>query len=115
MNSREALEAAAKLDSANSLLGNLLAEARARLDRYLAANRLIAEARVLQQQGRLGEAEERLNRAHALDPANAEAVRLGGKVRAPMIARTPVRQYEKQTECRFFGSSSRRCMVRRRL
>jgi serine/threonine-protein kinase len=77
----QSLEACARLDSTNVMIGARLEEARVRLDASVRANRLVSEARFQQQKGLLTEAQERLQEALALDPDHTDAPRLSQRVR----------------------------------
>ena len=82
----ESLEFGARLDSANMVVPARLAEAQAWLDKYTRANRLVAEARYLQQKA-LPEALGRVEEALELYPAHTEALRLRHRYREELELR----------------------------
>ncbi len=76
----DCLTLAARLDSRNSTIATRLEQARARLEAHGRANHLVAEARVAQQKGKLGEAAGRLQEALSLVPDHPDALRLRQRV-----------------------------------
>jgi Protein kinase domain len=82
----ENLEFAARLDPANVVVAARLAEAQSWLDRYTRANRLVAEARYLQQKA-LPEALGRVEEALELYPPHTEALRLQHRYREELELR----------------------------
>ncbi|HTX33778.1 MAG TPA: protein kinase [Bryobacteraceae bacterium] len=72
----DCLALAARLDSRNGTIASLLEQARSRLEALGRANRLVAEARVALQKGRLSEAASQLNEALSLAPDHPDALRL---------------------------------------
>lgn len=75
------LETAVKLDTTNVVLQQKLADAKARLDASLKANRLVEEGRARQQKGEISEAADCLNRALEIDPQHTEALRIVPRLR----------------------------------
>ena len=90
------LELAVHLDKANPALALKLEEAKALLDRYLAANRLVAEARGFQQKDLLDEALEQLKSALTLDPDCAEAARLIKRIEEELESQRQARRLAEQ-------------------
>jgi serine/threonine protein kinase len=76
----DCLSLAVRLDSRNSTIASLLEQARSRLEAQARTNRLVAEARVALQKGRLSEAADQLKEALSLAPDHPDALRLRQRV-----------------------------------
>jgi serine/threonine-protein kinase len=83
----QALETAAKVDKADTAVRKRLADAKAKLDGAVQANRLVEEARSKQAHGELEDAVERLDRAIQADPEHTEARRLLPKISEQLARR----------------------------
>jgi len=88
----DCLETGARLDTTNAIVAARLEEAKARLDHYVRTNRLVSEARHLQQKGNPEEADRRLQEALTLDPDHTEAKRLRQRVRDELEKRRQEQQ-----------------------
>jgi tetratricopeptide (TPR) repeat protein len=76
----DCLSLAARLDPRNGAIASRLEQARSRLEAHGRANRLVAEARVALQKGKLSEAAGQLNEALSLAPEHPDALRLRQRV-----------------------------------
>ena len=90
----QTLESIVKLDSTHRVASVRLREAKALLEGYLRANRLVAEGRFQQQKGLLADAYDCYQKALEIDPDHTDARRLGHHVSEQLARRRADRQRE---------------------